>query len=145
MTQPQVAGPLVVIFWIAIVPAVLVVPLLCYKYLPMLFGAVVSAAERVVHYGRLKTNEEYRSQFEVGNMKEHPNKVISRWGCLGNLWCKWDVGNSINGDEKKQTKTQKEQKTVYGQSVVHTLCLPVTFAIHEVYFGLFHLLRTSLG
>ena len=134
-----------VIFCFAIVPAALVVPLLCYKYLPMLFGAVVSAAERVVHYGRLKTNEEYRSQFEVRNMKEHPNKVISRWGCLGNLWFEWEFGNSRDGDEKEQTKTQKEQKTVYGQSVVHTLCLPVTFAIREVYFGLFHLLRASLG
>ena len=71
--NPQVAGPLVVIFCFAIVPAALVVPLLCYKYLPMLFGAAVSTAERVVHYGRLKTNEDYRSQFEVGNMKEHPN------------------------------------------------------------------------
>ena len=55
-----------VIFSIAILPAALVVPLLCYQYLPMLFGVAVSAAERVVHYGRLKTSEEYRSQFEVG-------------------------------------------------------------------------------
>ena len=76
--HPQVAGPLVVIFCIAILPATLVVPLLCYQYLPMLFGAAVSAAERVVHYGRLKTNEEYRSQFEVGNM--FFRKVAS---CLG--------------------------------------------------------------
>lgn len=100
--KPQVAGPLVVIFCIAIVPAALVVPLLCYKYLPMLFGAVVSAAERVVHYGRLKTNEEYRSQFEVGNMKEHPNKVISRWGCLGNLWFEWEFGNSRDGTKRNR-------------------------------------------
>ena len=76
--HPQVAGPLVVIFWIAILPAAVVVPLLCYQYLPMLFGAAVSAAERVVHYGRLKTSEEYRSQFEVGNM--FFRKVAS---CLG--------------------------------------------------------------
>ena len=48
--KPQVAGPLVVIFCIAVVPAALVVPLLCYKYLPMLFGAAVSAAEWVVQY-----------------------------------------------------------------------------------------------
>ena len=135
-----------VIFCFAIVPAALVVPLLCYKYLPMLFGAVVSAAERVVHHVLIKRkNEAYQCKFEVGNMKENPNKVISRWGCLGNLWFEWEFGNSRDGDEKKQTKTQKEQKTVYGQSVVHTLYLPVTFAIREVYFGLFHLLRTSLG
>ena len=76
--HPQVAGPLVVIFCIAILPATLVVPLLCYQYLPMLFGAAVSAAERVVHYGLLKTNEEYRSRFEVGNM--FFRKVAS---CLG--------------------------------------------------------------
>ena len=76
--HPQVAGPLVVIFWIAILPAAVVVPLLCYQYLPMLFGAAVSAAERVVHYGRLKTSEEYRSRFEVGNM--FFRKVAS---CLG--------------------------------------------------------------
>ena len=68
--KPQVAGPLVVIFCFAIVPAALVVPLLCYKYLPMLFGAVVSAAERVVHHVLIKRkNEAYQSQFEVGNMK----------------------------------------------------------------------------
>ena len=77
--KPQVAGPLVVIFCIAIVPAALVVPLLCYKYLPMLFGAAVSAAERVVHYGRLKTNKDYRGQYsKVVNIKEHPNKVNLR-------------------------------------------------------------------
>ena len=65
--KPQVAGPLVIIFCIGIVPAALVVPLLCYKYLPMLFGAAVSAAERVVHYRLIKSkNEDYQSQFEVG-------------------------------------------------------------------------------
>ena len=150
--KPQVAGPLVVIFCFAIVPAALVVPLLCYKYLPMLFGAAVSTAERVVHHVLIKRkNEAYQSQFEVGNTKEHPNKVVLRWGCLGNLWLKREFGNSSNGDDKNQTKTQREsheyeQKIIiWGQSVVHTLCLPVTFAIHEVYFGLFHLLRTSLG
>ena len=100
--KPQVAGPLVVIFCFAIVPAALVVPLLCYKYLPMLFGAVVSTAERVVHYGRLKTNEDYQSQFEVRNMKEHPNKVISRWGCLGNLWFEWEFGNSRDGTKRNR-------------------------------------------
>ena len=63
--HPQVAGPLVVIFCIAIVPAALLVPLLCYQYLPVLFGAAVSAAEQVVHYGRLKSDEEYRSQYVV--------------------------------------------------------------------------------
>ena len=67
--HPQVAGPLVVIFCIAILPATLVVPLLCYQYLPMLFGPAVSAAERVVHYLLIKSkNEAYRSRFEVGNM-----------------------------------------------------------------------------
>ena len=100
--KPQVAGPLVVTFCFAIVPAALVVPLLCYKYLPMLFGAAVSTAERVVHYGRLKTNEEYRSQFEVRNMKEHPNKVISRWGCLGKVWFKWEFGNSRDGTKRNR-------------------------------------------
>jgi len=107
--KPQVAGPLVVIFCFAIVPAALVVPLLCYKYLPMLFGAAVSTAERVVHHVLIKRkNEAYQSKFEVGNMKEHPNKVISRWGCLGNLWFEWEFVNSRDGDEKKQIKTQRE-------------------------------------
>ena len=93
--KPQVAGPLVVIFCIAIVPAALVVPLLCYYYLPPLFGAAVSAAERVVHYGRLKTNKDYRGQYsKVVNIKEHPNKIISCWGYLGKVWFKWDFGNS---------------------------------------------------
>ena len=64
--KPQVAGPLVVIFCIAIVPAALLVPLLCYQYLPVLFGAAVAAAERVVHYLLIKSkNEEYQSQYVV--------------------------------------------------------------------------------
>ena len=97
--KPQVAGPLVVIFCFAIVPAALVVPLLCYKYLPMLFGAVVSAAERVVHHVLIKRkNEVYQSKFEVGNM----NKVISRWGCLGNLWFEWEFGNSRDGTKRNR-------------------------------------------
>ena len=55
-----------VIFCIAIVPAALLVPLLCYQYLPVLFGAAVSAAERVVHYSLIKSNnEEYQSQYAV--------------------------------------------------------------------------------
>ena len=92
------------IFCIAIVPAALVVPLLCYKYLPMLFGAVVSTAERVVHYGRLKTNEEYRSQFEVRNMKEH---FLSRWGCLGNSWFEWDFGNSRKVMKRNRQRAER--------------------------------------
>ena len=101
--KPQVAGPLVVIFCIAIVPAALVVPLLCYKYLPMLFGAVVSTAERVVHHVLIKSkNEDYQSKFEVGNMKEHPNKVISRWGCLGKVWFKREFGNSRDGTKRNR-------------------------------------------
>ena len=68
-----------VTFSIAILPAALVVPLLCYQYLPMLFGAALSAAERVVHYLLIKSkNEAYQSRFEVGNM--FFRKVAS---CLG--------------------------------------------------------------
>ena len=73
--NPQVAGPLVVIFGIAILPAALVVPLLCYQYLPMLFGAAVSAAERVVHYLLIKSKNPPESSLELTSTTTSTNAV----------------------------------------------------------------------